>query len=189
MIARNDPVHILFVCTANRCRSPIAESIARFELTRRTVPGTATSAGFLGGDHPPAVNSVRVCAQRGLDISQHRSVQVTPGILRKADVILTMEGSHVIDLHGIEPEASRRAMPLLLAAARATSEPLVGHLGPDDLRSWVGEHPRHLQQLLQADLDLTDPIDRSRRRFRKTADQIEAAIREVFDAWFGKPPT
>lgn len=112
---------LLFVCTGNTCRSPMAEAIAR----RR--------AGELGWDHvevasagvaaysgsPASGGALRAAEAHGLDLSTHRSTLLTHDVAVGADLILTMSPSHLMRL--IELGAGDRAALLTSYAG-----------GPDD---------------------------------------------------------
>jgi protein-tyrosine-phosphatase len=97
---------ILIVCTANICRSPMAEALLRRKLEEEQVPGTwhVSSAGTWAEDgYPASDNGVRVMAARGLDTSQHRSRLVTEEMMRRADLVLTMTASHAESLRAEFP--------------------------------------------------------------------------------------
>ena len=102
--------HILFVCTANICRSPVAEALLRQRLEERDLEGwTVRSAGTWAiQERGAAQNSIRVLAERGIDISHHRSRMVSSELLEEADLILCMESSHVEALRAEFPEAASR---------------------------------------------------------------------------------
>lgn len=102
--------HILFVCTANICRSPVAEAVLRSRLQGRGMAGwTVGSAGtWAVQERNAAQNSVRVLAERGIDISDHRSRIVSREILDEADLILCMESGHVEALQAEFLEAAPR---------------------------------------------------------------------------------
>lgn len=85
---------ILIVCTANICRSPMAEAILKGMVAKRPDADQwhIESAGTWARDgSPAAVLSQVVVEEMGLDISNHQSKQVTRGLLRRFDLILTME--------------------------------------------------------------------------------------------------
>jgi protein-tyrosine-phosphatase len=85
---------IVFVCTGNICRSPMAEGILRSrvaQLQREDVQ--VSSMGIHGLDNQPAsTEAVKVCADAGLDISEHRSRPLEGDELIGADLILVMDG-------------------------------------------------------------------------------------------------
>ena len=90
------PWQLLFVCTGNTCRSPLAEVIARRELAVRGAGQvTVASAGTHAWPESPASDgSMLVALERGLDLSGHRARVLTPEVVAAARVILTMGGSH-----------------------------------------------------------------------------------------------
>lgn len=102
--------HILFVCTANICRSPVAEALLRDRLEERGMDGwTVRSAGTWAiQERGAARNSIRVAAERGLDVGDHRSRMVSREMLDEADLILCMESGHVEALKAEFPEAAGR---------------------------------------------------------------------------------
>ncbi|MEX1259075.1 MAG: low molecular weight protein arginine phosphatase [Gemmatimonadota bacterium] len=101
---------LLFVCTGNTCRSPLAEALTQRALVRlgwRQVE--VRSAGVLATVGAPASEgSLRAGARHGLDLSTHRSVQVTEELVAWADLILTMSASHLlaVSAYGGEERAS-----------------------------------------------------------------------------------
>jgi protein-tyrosine-phosphatase len=88
---------ILFVCTANVCRSPMAAGILNRELSERGLNSMflAESAGIWGKVGLPVVPEVvKIMGERGIDVTNHRSRIITKEIIDKANLILTMERSH-----------------------------------------------------------------------------------------------
>jgi len=89
---------VLFVCTANICRSPMAASLFRARLMmsdRDWRNWRVDSAGtWAAQGKPAALEAQQVLARRGLDISMHRSRPVTLELLRRFQLILTMEQGH-----------------------------------------------------------------------------------------------
>jgi len=86
--------HILVICVGNICRSPMAEAVLRNAL-REQEEITVESAG-LGAlaDWPASEHAEALMAERGLDISSHRARQLTPEMIKEADLILVMESGH-----------------------------------------------------------------------------------------------
>lgn len=89
--------HLLAVCTANLCRSPMAEGLLRHYITQAGLAEQVTvlSAGTFATPDKPALDfTVEAMAQRGIDISTHKTRQITPDLLRLADLILVMDEEH-----------------------------------------------------------------------------------------------
>lgn len=90
--------NLLFVCTGNTCRSPLAEAIARQAIARRAWTHVRVqSAGVATTSGAPASDGALVVAQeRGLDLTTHRSQPLTPELIQWADLILGMGPSHLV---------------------------------------------------------------------------------------------
>jgi protein-tyrosine phosphatase len=88
---------ILFVCTANRFRSPLAEAAFRSELQRSKYPGSwvVGSAGTwtVNGLHP-VHEAIQAAGELGLDLSAHRSRIINSTLLKGYSLILVMQSSH-----------------------------------------------------------------------------------------------
>ncbi len=89
-------MRILFVCTGNTCRSPLAEAIARQLISERGVQDIAvSSAGTSAWPGSPASDgSLLVALEHGLDLSEHRAQQLSPDLVTSSEVILTMGPHH-----------------------------------------------------------------------------------------------
>ena len=96
------PLRLLFVCTANQCRSPLGEVIARGELAVRGVDALIGSAGTHAVDGAPATDQTQMVAKEyRADLSGHLSRPVTRELVSAADLVLCMEPAHVIDIVGL----------------------------------------------------------------------------------------
>ncbi|MBX3000925.1 MAG: hypothetical protein KF893_20550 [Caldilineaceae bacterium] len=91
------PALLLIVCTGNICRSPMVMALIRQKLQEAGLSEQieVRSAGTLGLEGATASrHGVELLAQRGIDLSHHRSRLLTLQEVEKADLILVMEESH-----------------------------------------------------------------------------------------------
>ena len=86
---------ILFVCTGNICRSPMAEGLFRHAVKGRgDFEVFSAGVGAIDG-LPPSEHAVRAVRELGIDISRQRSRMLTADLVRRADYIFGMTHSHV----------------------------------------------------------------------------------------------
>ncbi len=103
----------MFVCTANICRSPMAEGIARAEADRTGLPVEVRSGGVLGLQaRAAAPNAIKACKEVGIDISSHSSSGITAADVAWVDAVLVMEIRHQQELHRRFPELEGRVVLL-----------------------------------------------------------------------------
>ncbi len=93
--------HILIICTANICRSPVGEALLqdcleKQGLTNWTVRSAGTWAQWMRG---ASQFSIDVMQQQGYDISAHRARMVDEALIEAADLVLCMEIGHAEALH------------------------------------------------------------------------------------------
>jgi protein-tyrosine-phosphatase len=106
---------ILFVCTANICRSPMAAAIMRqriagIDLTDQV---EVESAGLWARDGQPASEDViTVLAERGIPLEDHRSQPLTPTLLGRADIVLVMEEAHRRSIFYLAPKHLHKVLLL-----------------------------------------------------------------------------
>ena len=102
---------VMFVCTVNLCRSPIAESLFRKWLQRQSVPGDwrVHSCGTWAVNGKPVAPHVQPSLlDMGIDLGQHRARNVTADLLAESDLVLCMTRSQREALHTEFPQFAGR---------------------------------------------------------------------------------
>ncbi len=118
---------ILFVCSGNTCRSPMAEAIARDAISQRAAGPIATTVLSAGvGAYPgmPATDEAIVALRRlNIEPQRHASRTLTRELINEADAIYAMTPAHVQAILSLEPSARAR-VHLLDPEGRDIADPL-----------------------------------------------------------------
>ena len=151
-------MRLLFVCTGNTCRSPLAEALARREAIERGLGDVEiSSAGTSAWDGAPASDgALLVAMERGLDLGSHRSQQLTRELVQSHDVVLGMGPHHVERAEALGGEGRTHLLTAFAggpSAGRAINDPFGG------------------------DLDA----------YRETLAELQGEIRKVFDRLTARP--
>ncbi len=144
-------VRIVFVCSGNICRSPMAEALARAKLQERDLDAAVISAGTMGiVGRKPSDAAVRALKEVGIELSGHLSQGVDVNLVGHADIIAVMEPKHVDYFERRAPDLVDRVVPLWEYADEAS-----GGIG--------------------------DPVGRSIEAFRECRELLEAAVDTLLD--------
>lgn len=143
---------ILFVCTGNTCRSPLAEAIARkVAIERGLTDVEAISAGTSAHDGSPASDgSLLVGMERNMDLGGHSAQTLSRELVKEADLVLAMGPHHLERIEALG--GAGKAYLLSDFASRGASS-------------------RAISDPVGAELDV----------YRATADELEEEIRRVLD--------
>jgi glycine hydroxymethyltransferase len=145
--------NVLFVCTGNVCRSPMAQGLfAHLVRGRRDIEVTSAGIGAVGGQ-PPSAHSVEVMNELGIDIRNIRSKPLMLELVRKADFIFVMTYGHLDSMLLLFPSAAEKTF---LLREFETDLPVM-------------------------EREVPDPIGQSRDMYRESRDQIRSALPRLFD--------
>ena len=141
---------ILVVCTANICRSPVAEKLLQTRLAHAGLADwTVASAGTWAAEgHTAAPFSMELMAERGLDINPHRSQPVTESLMQQVDLVICLETNHAETLRHAYPNDAFKI---------------------ETLRGVAGEQG-----------SVADPYGRSRRQYQQMVTEVHDLIEAGF---------
>jgi glycine hydroxymethyltransferase len=104
--------NVLFVCTGNICRSPIAEGFFRRLLGNRKDIEVASAGVHAVRGQPPSLYAVQVCEEEGVDISGLRSQPLTAALIDRATHVFAMTGAHLETIHMLFPQGAEKSFLL-----------------------------------------------------------------------------
>jgi len=104
--------NVLFVCTGNICRSPIAEGLFRRLIGNRKDIEVVSAGVHAVRGQPPSLYAVQVCAEEGTDISGLRSQPLTATLVDQATHIFAMTGAHLETIQALFPHTAEKTFLL-----------------------------------------------------------------------------
>jgi protein-tyrosine phosphatase len=156
---------VLFVCTANRFRSPLAAAFLRKNLEELGMSGSwhVSSAGTWAAPGLPVMPGIAEAARDfGIELSTHQSVRVNRHILSKYDLILVMEASQKEALVTEDPGLRERVYPLSEVTERRSYD-IPDALGSaQEMRAVVAELDTLIRQGLESICVLATYLNNSR---------------------------
>lgn len=164
--AGEEPFRLVFVCSGNTCRSPLAAALARRYLgsvgLNRPVEVFSAGTGAWPGS-PASEGSAAAAARHGLDLTGHRAASLDEALVRDADLILAMSPHH---LAAAERFGGKGKAHLLSAFARGGQDPLDG----DPIRDPFGGG----DEVYEA-------------TYRELEDLVDQAVRRIIESGSDRP--
>jgi len=179
----SEPIPVLLVvCTANRCRSVMAQAMLAGRLG---AAAQVRSAGLLEPGLPPPPATVAAMAGYGRDVARYRSHTVTAGELRSADLVLAMAREHVRHVVVTEPSVWPRAFTLKELLRRGEQ---IGRREPgESLARWLARvHDGRERSALLGDSpedDVADPAGGPPQAHVLTAAELDRLLSELVGLW------
>jgi len=134
---------VIFICTANLCRSPMAMGLFQDKVREGPEDWKIGSAGTWAVEGEPAMSFVqKLLLQKGIDLREHQSAQVTEELLGQYNLILTMERGH--------KEGLRIEFPAMAGRIFLLSE-MIGQIFdiPDPVGGPLAEYEATLREINQ----------------------------------------
>ena len=140
---------LIFVCTGNTCRSPMAEGLLK-HLLGPDCGWEISSAGICAGDGWPASpNAIEALKEKGIDIAEHHSQRLTAKMVQGADLLVTMTGGHRDAALALDPQSGGKVF-------------LLKSFG-----------------IAQCAADIYDPVGEALDVYRRVRDEIDAALPDL----------
>lgn len=175
---------ILFVCTANICRSPLAEGLLRSEIADLGLTIRSAGTHALVG-HPPIAESIDYLRRRAGAVLEHRGTALTVPTIRDSGIVLTMTERQRAEVVRMDPGALRRMFTLRQFVRLVPHLPSQGAFrGVDELAETVARFRAVAGPTGRGEDDIVDPYGGPPERFEhsfaliaRASGQLAATLR------------
>jgi protein-tyrosine phosphatase len=185
-----DMFRILFVCTGNRCRSPVAE-----EQLRRLAQGLPVEVGSVGlldlGSAPALPEVLEVGRGMGLDLSRHRSRHLMGIDLSEMDLVVGLERSHVAAavVEASVPYEKVFTFKEIVRLLRGVEPPDAS--APEErarMAVKLAHEQRNAGPAFTPGEDIEDPFGGTRAAYTEMATTVARLARDLLSGLFGRVP-
>lgn len=167
---------VLFVCTGNVCRSPMAEGFLRWEAQRRGLDIDVRSTGTHAWTGRAAtIEGRKVMNEHGVSIDDFRTIELDRNLVDWADIIYGMSREHVRETLRAYPDAAPKTFTL-----KGFLELLPSVPASDNTVAWLeaaGKRKDELGPSIDADID--DPIGEREAAYRRVAGEIRGLVEQL----------
>jgi protein-tyrosine-phosphatase len=140
---------LIFVCTGNTCRSPMAEGLLK-KLLGPDDGWEISSAGVCAANgYPASAGAIEALREKGIQIASHRSRHLSPEMIETADLLVTMTRGHRDAILAIAPQSEGKVF-------------LLKSFG-----------------IAECAADIYDPVGEALEVYRRVRDEIDAALPDL----------
>jgi len=176
------PLRVLFVCTGNICRSPMAAAITKMRTAERGINAQVASCGLMKSGRATTEHGIAVMADWGVDMSNKVSRQIDSGLVRGSDLILAMATHHARRVVGEDPSGRHKVFLLReLVGMAITIGPRLVDAGQTE-REWLRQADKIRRVNYkddQPELEIEDPIGQPRPAYEAMQQELDQLLQTL----------